>query len=333
VIPSAALVARHPPRERDPRPHPGTRLETVYRPRRALDLHATVAGFQRGPGDPTQTLVPLPGQRGGVIWRAARTPAGLATVALRQLADGSVRAAAWGDGREWAIAQVPALCGARDDDTGFDATRHPLVRETHRRHPGLRLGRSDLVFDALAQSVTEQKVTLRQAFGAWRRLVTWFGERAPGPTPHPLFAPPSIEGWRRIPSWGWHRAGLEPPQSRAIVEAARRGAALVRALEAAPDGPRRDAVLTSVRGIGAWTSSETRVRALGDPDAVSVGDFHLAHQVGYALTGARVDDDGMLELLAPWQGQRQRVIRLILASGAREPRRAPRLHPEDHRDR
>jgi 3-methyladenine DNA glycosylase/8-oxoguanine DNA glycosylase len=118
-----------------------------------------------------------------------------------------------------------------------------------------------------------------------------------------------------------------------VVEAARRGDGLVRAADAAIDGPARDRVLTSVRGVGVWTSAETRIRAYGDPDAVSVGDYHLAHGVGYALTGSRVDDDGMLELLAPWAGQRQRVIRLIYASGLVEPRRGPRLHPEDHRER
>ena len=84
-------------------------------------------------------------------------------------------------------------------------------------------------------------------------------------------------------------------------------------------------MLISQRGIGPWTSAETRIRALGDADAVSVGDFHLAHEVGYALTGTRVDDDGMLGLLAPWAGQRQRVIRLIEASGVA--RAAPRTAP------
>lgn len=326
MIPAAALASRHPVRERDPRPDPGPRLESVYRPTGPLDLHATVAVFQRGPGDPAQAW------HAGVIWRAIRTPQGVASLALRQMGDGSVRAAAWGPGREWAIAQAPALCGARDDDTGFDPARHPLIAASHRRNPGLRLGRGDAVFDALVQSITEQKVTAIQAFAAWRRLVTWFGERVPGPTPKPMFAPPTIDGWRRIPSWAWHRAGLEPPQSRTIVQAARRGDSLVRAVESAAPAE-RDAVLTALPGIGLWTAAETRIRALGDPDAVSVGDYHLAHEVGYALTGARVDDDGMLELLEPWAGQRQRAIRLILASGVHEPRRAPRLHPEDHRDR
>lgn len=319
--PSAASAVR-----RAPGPVPA-RLETTYTPRHPLDLHRTVVHQQHGRNDPSLVV------DGPVIWRASRTHAGIATVALRASTSGAVRVAAWGPGADWALSQVPALCGADDDPDGFDAAQHPLIASSHHRHPGLRIGRTDLVFDALASAIFEQKVTGLQAFGAWRRIVTWFGERAPGPTPRPMFAPPSLDEWRRIPSWSWHRAGLEPPQSRTVVAVAARGASLVQALDAAVDGAARETVLTSLRGIGPWTSAETRIRAYGDPDAVSVGDFHLAHQVGHALTGTRTDDDGMLRLLAPWAGHRQRVIRLIHASGVQEPRRAPRLHPEDHRDR
>nr|WP_029144751.1 3-methyladenine DNA glycosylase [Microbacterium luticocti] len=307
-------------------PDAGRPLQTEYRPRQPLDLLATVGFHRRGPRDPTMTVT------GGVLWRAARTPQGVATLALRETSPGLVRAAAWGPGAGWALEQLPALCGAHDALDGFDPARHPLVADAHRRNPGLRLGRTDLLFDAIAICVLEQKVTGLQAFGAWRRLVTWFGERAPGPAPVPLFAPPTAEGWRAIPSWAWHRAGVEPPQSRTIVEAARRAGSLERATEAA-SGDARDTPLTAIRGIGAWTAAEVRIRAFGDADAVSVGDYHLAHEVGYALTGRRTDDAGMLRLLSAWPGHRQRVIRLIRASGVHEPRRGPRLHPEDHRDR
>lgn len=304
----------------------GVRVETVYRPPHPLDLHATVAFLRRGGTDPTTVI------DGGTIWRALRTSAGPATIALRAVGS-EIRASAWGSGAGEALDRVPALCGADDDASGFDPSRHPLIAESARRNPGLRLARTDEVFDALACAILEQKVTSMQAFGAWRYLVSRFGERAPGPTPRPMTAAPDASVWRSIPSWSWHRAAVEPPQSKTLVRAAARGASIERAVRAAETGADRDRVLTSLPGVGVWTAAEVRSRALGDPDAVSVGDYHLAHEVGHALAGSRTDDDGMLDLLAPWSGHRQRVIRLIFLSGVREPRRGPRLAPENHRDR
>lgn len=305
---------------------PEGRLDTVYRPSHELDLRRTVGMLRRGVNDPTTVI------DGPVIWRAVRTPLGPTTLALR-MSGPEVHASAWGPGADHALSLVPDLCGAHDDATDFDSSHHPLIAESARRNPGLRLTRTDEVFDALVCAIIEQKVTGMQAFGAWRWLVSRYGERAPGPTPRPMFAVPPAEQWHRIPSWAWHRAGVEPPQSRTIVRAAERGDRIARAVLAAPTGADRDRILTSLPGVGLWTSAETRIRALGDPDAVSVGDYHLAHEVGYVLTGKRTDDDGMLELLAPWAGHRQRVIRLIFATGLQEPRRGPRLAPENHRDR
>lgn len=308
---------------RDPRPVHERPREAEYRPRVPIDAMRAIRHQQRGAHDPGQLT------SAGVIWRATRTPEGLATLALRA-GSGGIRGAAWGPGADWALAQLPALCGAHDEPDGFEHNGHPLIADAHHRYPGLRIGRTDLVFDALASSIFEQKVTGLQAFGAWRMILTWCGERAPGPTPRPMFAPPA--DWHLIPSWTWHRAGLEPPQSRTITEVAARRTSIERAT-ADRTGDERERILTSLRGVGVWTSAETRIRAWGDADAVSVGDYHLAHQVGYALTGHRVDDDGMLELLAPWAGHRQRIIRLVGLAGPREPRRGARLAPEDHRRR
>ncbi|MFT4215379.1 MAG: DNA-3-methyladenine glycosylase 2 family protein [Microbacterium sp.] len=295
-------------------------LETEYRPRSPIDAARAIRAQQRGAHDPAQT------EADGVIWRVTRTPEGIATLAIR--ADRHrIRAAAWGPGAAWALDRLPALCGAHDDPAGFEPHRHPVVAAAHKRYPGLRIGRTDLLFDALVSAVFEQKVTGSQAFGAWRMILTWCGQRAPGPTPRPMFAPPA--DWGAIPSWTWHRAGLEPPQSRTITALAARRGSIERSVTAAS----ADRVLTSLPGVGPWTSAETRIRVFGDADAVSVADYHLAHRVGYALTGRRVDDDGMLELLEPWRGHRQRVIQLIGLSQATEPRRGPRLAPEDHRRR
>ena len=112
-----------------------------------------------------------------------------------------------------------------------------------------------------------------------------------------------------------------------------RAAALERTVGLPPDEV--DRRLRSLPGIGVWTSAEVRQRVHGDPDAVSVGDFHLAGGVVYALTGERGGDDAqMLELLEPYAGHRYRAVRMIeLAGSARQPRRAPRYSPLDHRAR
>ena len=86
--------------------------------------------------------------------------------------------------------------------------------------------------------------------------------------------------------------------------------------------------MTAFPGIGQWTAAEVARTALGDKDAVSVGDYHLPSLVAWALAGERrADDARMLELLEPYRGQRARVIRLLEVSGVGPPRRGPRMTP------
>ena len=69
--------------------------------------------------------------------------------------------------------------------------------------------------------------------------------------------------------------------------------------------------------------------ALGDADAVSVGDYHLPSLVSWALAGERRGtDERMLELLAPFAGHRGRVIRLLAGAGSSRPD-ALRMAPRD----
>jgi len=299
-------------------------LSTAYAPALPVDLRATLGPLGRGPYDPT-TQWDVAG-----VWRTFHTPAGPATLRLTQGGVGApVRAAAWGAGAEWAIDGVPELLGAGDDWSDLDLSAHPFLAETLRRNPGLRLARSRRVFEALAPAILEQKVTSLEAYRSWAHLVTAFGHPAPGAGEAPgiparLRLAPTPAEWHAIPSWEWHKAGVDPTRSRVLHEAAARAAAIERVQEAAP--------LVSLRGIGPWTAAETLQRSHGHPDEVSVGDYHLAHFVGHALAGDRhCDDEGMLELLAPWAGQRQRVVRLILASGRLPERRGPRATITDHR--
>ncbi|MGN6762869.1 MAG: DNA-3-methyladenine glycosylase family protein [Leifsonia sp.] len=300
--------------------------ETVYRHADPVDLGSILGQLGRGPYDPTTTW----DLRG--VWRTWRTPAGAATLRIQFApAEGGVAAFAWGPGAEWAIAGVPELLGRSDDWSDLDVSGHPLLQDSRRRNPGLRLARTGLILEALLPAIIEQRVTSIEAYRSWSRLLRWYGEPAPGPAPEGMRVAPTLEQWRGIPSWEWHRAGVDPRRARAIQAVLAIAPSLERAVRRAGTLDAAESALETIPGVGVWTAAETLQRSHGHPDLVSVGDYHLAHQVGEALIGRRVDDDGMLELLAPWAGHRQRVVRLIFASGFRFQRRGPRVALQDHR--
>ncbi|MFJ5712724.1 MULTISPECIES: DNA-3-methyladenine glycosylase [unclassified Streptomyces] len=292
-------------------------------PSEQLDLGLTLGPLRRGPHDPTFRVTD-----DGSIWRASRTPEGPGTLRVRAVA-GEVTTDTYGPGAAWLDANLPALLGAEDDPAAF-VPRHRLVLASHRRRPGLRLTRTGLVLESLIPSVLEQKVTTTEAYGSWRSLVRQYGEPAPGPAPEGLYVMPDARTWARIPSWEWHRANVDGKRAATIVRAARVAPRLEEAALMAPAEARRR--LELIPGIGPWTSAETIQRSNGAPDEVTTGDLHLPGIIGWALAGDRTADDAaMLELLAPYAGQRHRAARLILLSGHTPPRRAPRFAPNDIR--
>ena len=298
------------------------RVDSVWRPAEPVSVGLTLAALQRGAGDPTQLAAP-----DGGLWRTALTPAGAAALHLSVGRDG-VRSQAWGPGAEWLVAQVPALLGAQDDVSGFDPV-HPVIREAWRRLSHMRLPSLGLVMECLVPAALEQRVTGREARSSYRWLLRRYGEPAPGPAPAGMRVMPPPSVWKRIPSWEWHRANVDPVRARTIIAAAEVAHRLEESLVL--DRSVRLQRLRAVPGIGAWTAAEVAQRAWGDPDEVSVGDFHLPALVGWALVGKPVDDDGMLELLAPYPGHRHRAVRLVEMSGVRKPAFGPRMPVGDIR--
>ncbi|WP_053171256.1 DNA-3-methyladenine glycosylase family protein [Streptomyces sp. SBT349] len=289
----------------------------VWAPEAPYDLRRSLLVLRRGPYDPA-----FRAGRDGVVWRATRTPLGPATLRLAAGADG-VTATAWGEGAPWALDRLPGLLGAEDEPEAF-VPHHRLVAESLRRNPGVRLVRTGLVLESLIPSILEQRVTTEEAYRAWRLLLTWHGEPAPGPgAAAGMYVMPEPVAFARIPSWEWHRAGVDPKRSAAVVRAVR----LARRMEeaSAMELPAAMARLQAVPGIGPWTAAEALQRANGDPDALTVGDLHLPGIIGFALGGERgADDARMLELLAPYARQRHRAARLVLLTGVAPARRAPR---------
>lgn len=293
-----------------------------------LDLLRTFAPLVRGPGDRTIRV------RSDRVWWTTRTTAGPATLRLDRV-DGCLDATAWGPGSRLVLDRVDRLLGLGDGERGVDVLRDAgdtRVARLAARFGGVRLTRTEAVLDALVPAILEQKVTGTEAHRAWNGLVRWHGEPAPGPADAPvaLRLPPVPEVLARLPDHAFHRIGVEGRRA-SLIRAVARDAGRLEATTG-PDPARGADRLQAIPGIGPWTAAEVAVRAWGDPDAVSVGDFHLKHLVAYALAGEpRGDDDRMLELLAPFAGRRALVVRLLELGARRPPRYGPRLAPRDIR--
>lgn len=298
-----------------------TALERTWLPAWPCPVGQILGAARRGAGDPTYVV------EGGSHWRGIRTPDGPVRLQVTPRPGlGEVHARATGPGAAWALDSLPALLGALDDPSGFEP-RHPVLVEAHRRHAHWRIGRSGLVWEALLPTVLEQKVTGQEAFAGFRRLVRGHGEPAPGDGPL-LYLQPEPAAVAAIPSWTWLDLHVDPARSRTIVTAAARAASLERIV--GESGESADRMLRSLPGVGVWTSAEVRVRALGDADAVSFGDYHVAKDVGWALTGQPADDAGLAVLLEAWRPHRYRVQALVALAGLGRPRRGPRMAPRRH---
>ena len=278
---------------------------------RPLDLARTLAPLAHGTGDPTIKLGV------GEVRLAFRTATGPA--AMRILASGrdALHAQAWGAGADLAIAGLDDLVGQDDHPDELDP-HDPLVHELKRRLAGVRFPRTGRPFDALLPAILEQKVSGSEARRSYRGLIRAHGEPAPGPLGLALGPRPATLA--SLPYHAFHPLGVE----RRRAEVIRRAASMAPRLDgASADLVRR--VLLSVPGIGPWTVAEVLRVSHGDPDAVSVGDYHLPNVVAWALAGEpRADDARMLELLEPYRGQRGRVQRLIELSGIWPPKYGPR---------
>jgi 3-methyladenine DNA glycosylase/8-oxoguanine DNA glycosylase len=281
--------------------------------RAQLDLRHTLGGLQHGRGDPTTRVSRQE------VWRATRTPDGPGTLRLWWVGD-ELRQRVWGPGGVWLEEHLGALLGAYDEPGEIQAG-HEVVARALAGAPGLRIGRSDGLMHSLVPTVLQQRVTAGEALRSWRLLCERISPRAPGPAG--LLLPPDPDALAALPSWWFHRLGVERRRAEAVIRCARRGRTIegMTALEPSEAGRR----LATIPGVGPWTIGSLLGPVFGDPDAVPIGDYHLPDVVCFALARApRGSDARMLELLAPYAGQRGRVVRALLLDGWRAPRFAPR---------
>jgi 3-methyladenine DNA glycosylase/8-oxoguanine DNA glycosylase len=282
--------------------------------------HARAARQFRAPGDPTTIVTSHD------LWRATVTPDGPATVHVWWHA--GVDAEAWGPGADWLLSRVPGMVGLTDTPAPVDGV-HPVVDRAAHHHRDLRIARSGTVYHDLLPTIIGQRITSQEAARQWRDLCHELGGPAPGPV-ETLTSPPSPESLAGRPTWWFHRLGIEVRRAATLVRVARYADRLLAmgdpsCARGVTDGAETHRWLQLIEGVGPWTAGLTAGMALGHPDEIAVGDFHLKNTVVFALTGrARGTDEEMLDLLTPFAGQRNRVVHLLHAGGWSAPMRGPR---------
>ena len=305
----------------------------------SIDLRATLRPIGMYSRDPTHRWQP------NSFAKAVLTPEGAGTMQLTWDRAGTTTAHAWGAGAEWLLERAPHWVGLHDDMTGFDpaaSTASPpadpsigaTIATWLRRHPGIRLAASGVVWQDLVLVLLGQRVTTAEAVKSWVRIVHAWGEPAPGPCA--LRLPPTAQVVAARSYVEFHRFNVERHRADAIITAAKRAHRLEEAATMDAAGALRR--LTTLPGLGLWTATSVIGPCLGDPDTIVLRDYGLPTMVNYAFTGdARRfpaeagGDDAMCRHLAPWSGHRRRIIRLLFAAGVSPPRRAPRAVNPDIR--
>jgi 3-methyladenine DNA glycosylase/8-oxoguanine DNA glycosylase len=291
---------------------------------RTLDIGATLGWYRHGGGDPT-TWLSVSGRgttSSGRFVRATFTPDGPGTLVIEWTRD-HVSYEAFGPGAAWLEAQAPRMLGADDDvDHGLEDATHPIVAAAAVAGRHVRFGSSGNLYHELLPTIIEQRITIVEAHEQWQRLCFALGDTAPGPFTR-LLLPPHPEVLMRQPSWWFHPLGIERKRAEPLIKVGWHASKFWQWAALGPD--QAAAKLRLIPGVGQWTVGSVLGPALGDADAVAVGDYHLKNLVAFNLAGvARGTDERMLELLEPYAGQRGRVVHMLTRHGSPPPKFGPK---------
>ena len=277
--------------------------------------------FRHGSRDRTCQLGP------DAFRRATWTPEGPGVLDVRRPFSPDPEPFGHGPGGEWLVRMWPRYRGDHDIAPPV-VSRHRAVQEAQRRWGALRLGASGSPYHELIPSILGQRITAKEAYAQWYRLVDRHGERAPDPL-GVLMLPPRPDRLATVAYHELHPLGIEKKRADTLRALGSHARWLLEDWYRADDVDRpaatRTEALRRIPGVGVWTAAVAGGIAFGDPDALQIGDFHVKNTVAWALEGSpRGSDDEMVATLSCYPGQRHRVVRWLELDGWRAPLRGPR---------
>lgn len=278
----------------------------------------TFRAFRFGTIDPSVRITP------DAAVMATHTLLGPAWVAT----DLAGRVSMGGPGAAVAEQRRPDPAGLRDDFQSLSPAHLVIDRLQHRFAP-VRIGSSSDVYKASLTATLGQRITAAEAVNQWARICRAFSDSIDTPF-GPLLAPPDPVRFAGMFPHQLHALGIEESRARTLIGIAK--------VFARPGTHQIDPTMAlsrirmEVPRFGPWTQALVEAEALGNPDAVAVGDFHLKNVVAHALCGKpRGTDDEMIAALHPYAGQRGRVLMWLGLGGIVAPKFGPRRRNIDIR--
>lgn len=263
---------------------------------------------------------PVRALRGGADGVAVRFSFGDGALGVAVLAAGACN----DDDVAWALDRARGISAVDDDPDPFlrAVAEHPLLGRLSRQYDA-RLTRAPTLFESLAHAIIGQLVTTAEASASVARLWGIAGELVAGTD---LRAAPTPAAVRRVPMWKMHAIGVGSRRATTLNECAKRGAAIERLRDEAPEVALEK--LMTLRGVGPWTANLAVGGGMGWSDAVPVGDLHAPRIITQALLGEAGGDAEMLAALEPFRPHRARAAKLLVRTAVRD---GPRPKVDRHR--
>lgn len=217
---------------------------------------------------------------------------------------------------------LPALLGrlrnlfdleARPDLITAHLGADPLLADSVRENPGLRIPGAFNGFEMAVRAILGQQITVKAATTIAGRFATAFGEKMETPFPALSRLTPLPHRIARASVDDIARLGIVSARAASLIALASAVRAGDLRLEAGAHPDATVAQLTALPGIGLWTAHYIAMRVLRWPDAFPKEDVALRNRLG-GVTAKRAE-----QLSQPWRPWRSYAVLHLWRSQPKRP--------------